>query len=132
MKTEIEKMLEEARDGDLVKLVLKEDNIPRVKEHHVSGNYMRITISLEKVFVRPSYGMDDSSLIKSVVGYYGGWFGEEKNIAKQQVKIYPMRQEVLAINSSPPIRIEIPLTEIESYEIIQKGEEPVTPPLAFP
>lgn len=132
MKTEIEKMLEEARDGDLVELVLKENNIPREKERFVRKHYMRITISLEKVSARPTYGMGDSSLIESVVGYYGGWFGEEGNIAKQQVKIYPMHQEVLGINSSPPIRIEIPLTEIESYEIIKKGEKPVTPPYAFP
>lgn len=43
-----------------------------------------------------------------------------------------MCQEVLGINSSPPIRIEVPLVEIESYKIIQGSERPVTPPMSFP
>ena len=131
-ETKIERMIEEARDGDLVELILKENNLPRVREHFDNGNCVRVVIGLEKVSARPPYGFGDSSLISSVVGYYGEWFGENGNMAKQQAIIYPMGQEVLAINSSPPIRIEIPLTEIESYRIIQKGEKPVISPIGFP
>src|SRR3989338_1072935 len=97
-ETKIERLLEEARDGDLVELILKENNLPRVKEYF-NKNYIRMGISLEKAYTKPAYGRGESNLIKSVVGYYGQWFGERGDIAKQQVIIYPMSQEFLAINS---------------------------------
>jgi len=131
-ETKIERMLEEARDGDLVELILKENTLPRVMEHFARGDYIRTVIALGRASTRPAYGMGESSLVRSVIGYYGQWFGKEGDIAKQQVILYPMCQEVLAMNSCPPIRIEIPLTGIESYEIIKKGEKPVTPPSGFP
>ena len=131
-ETKIERIIEEARDGDLVELMLKENNVPKEKERFVRGNYMTIVIGLKKLSARPRYGRGESNLIKSVVGYYGQWFGEEGNVKSQNVIIYPMCQEVLAMNSSPPMRIEVPLTEIESYKIIQKGERPVTSPRGFP
>jgi hypothetical protein len=135
----IEKMLEEARDGDLVKLVLKENNIVKVKRTFIRKNFVRITIGLEKLVDRPRYGYGESGIIESVVGYYGQWFREDgkwydekKDISKMAAIIYPMAQENLALNSEPPIRLEVPLREIASYEIIKKGEKPVTPPSAFP
>ena len=131
-ETKIERMLEEVNDGDLVEFVLKKNNVPKVKEYFVRDSYIHVVIGLDKLSTRPNYGMGESNLIRSITGYYGQWFGEKGNIARQQVIIYPMCQEVLGINSNPPIRIEVPLTEIESYEIIKKGERAVNTPCAFP
>ncbi len=124
----IAQLLVEAKDGDMVRLTLRENNVPRIIESFVRGSYVQITLGLEKVPIRPAYGMGESSLIQSIVGYYGQHFGEE---GEQKILLYPLSQEILAVNSSPPIRIEVPLVEIESYILI-KGERSVTPPRAFP
>ena len=39
METEIERLLEEAKDGDLVELILKENNLPRVKENYSTNDH---------------------------------------------------------------------------------------------
>ena len=131
-ETKIERMLEEVNDGDLVEFVLKKNNVPKVKEYFVRDSYINVVIGLDKLSTRPNYGMGESNLIRSITGYYGQWFGEEGNVSKQQAIIYPISQEILTLNSNPPIRIEVPLTEIESYEIIKKGERAVNTPCAFP
>lgn len=131
MKTEIEKMLEEANDGDLVELTLRENNVPRIKESFHIEYDVQITVGLENLPIRPGYGMGESNLIGSVVGYYGQWFRSGDN--GKQVIIYPMSLEVMdIINSAPPIRIEVPVKEINSFRVIEKRERRVTPPRGFP
>lgn len=131
----IEKILEETKDGDVVHLVLQEGYYPRIIEKYTRKAGFRMVIRLEKTDPR-GYGFD-SSVIASLVGYYGGWYSGEyisvlQDTRKKYGILYPLCQTNQNINSSPPIRIEVPLDAICLFDLVQSGEHPVTPPTGFP
>jgi len=116
-----DQLIKQAKDGDLVELVLREYCLPKLEEHFVEGSYIRMVIRLNKVDNAEGHS------IKSVVGYWGQWFMDRKadNIEAKHIIIYPMANDTLRTNGQPPIRIEIPISEIISYEITKKGRRSV-------